>query len=299
MGSWPTDTRPTAASGAAYFIPEIWSAKFIEHVMANLPCVDVVNTEWRAQLSKGDVLHIPVMTTLTASVVDPTVTAAINATNVQTTFHTTVADLTIDKWYEVPIQIDDATKKQTQIPNLLESRQKSASYAIEKVIDTDVNTLFASLQTTGSVGVYGSDGQTFTDDILIALQEKLDSLDVPRESRSLVGDPSTLADCYKIDKFMSMDYTSRPIGGMGGYRGTIVAYNIPFYVTTNLYDTTTGSYGVLIHKEAIGLVIQMPLDIERDRVASAASDLIYVRCCWGADELRDTFGYAFYTRKKV
>lgn len=262
--------------------------------MSYLPCVDVVDTSWRAMLAKGDVLHIPVMTTLSATDVDVTVTAAIPA-DVSTTFTTTTETLTIDKWKKVVIQIDDSTKKQTQIPALLESRQKSASYAIEKTIDTDVNGLFSGLYS--SLGTYGSDGQTFTDDILIALMEVLDEADVPREQRSLVGDPSMLADCYKIDKFMNFDYAKTLMGGMGGFRGTVVAYNLPVYVTNNLTAATTGAYGVLIHKEAIGLAIQMPLDVEKDRVPSAASDLIYLRCCWGADELRDVFGYSFYTRK--
>jgi len=291
--AWPTDRRPSDAL-TGELVAEIWSAKFIEHVMSYLPCINVVNTEFRAMLAKGDVLHIPVMTALTASVVDPTVTASINATNVQTVFTTTAETLTIDKWYEVPIQIDDSTKKQTNIPAFLESRVKSASYAIEKVVDTDVNGLFGGL---ASSSVYGSDGQTFSDDILIDLMEGLDEADVPREDRALVGDPSTLADIYKIDKFMSRDYTSKPAGSMGGYKGTIVAYDLPFFATNNLTAYSTGAYGALLHKEAIGLAIQMPLDIEKDRVASAASDLIYVRCCWGADELRDTFGKAFYTRK--
>lgn len=293
--AWPTDKRPTDIA-TGYLVPEIWSAKFIEHVMAYLPCAEVVDTQWRAQLTKGTILHIPVMTTLSATDVDPTVTAKIPS-DVSTALTTTAETLTIDKWQKVVIQIDDASKGQTQIANLLESRQKSAAYSLEKAIDTDVNTLFSGLST--SLGVYGSDGQTFTDDILIALQENLDSADVPRDGRSLVGDPSMLADCYKIDKFMNFDYTNRAMGGMGGYRGTVVAYNLPIYTTTNLYDATTGSYGVLLHKEAIGLAIQMPLDVEKDRSASAASDLIYVRCAWGCDELRDTFGQSFYTRKKV
>ncbi len=255
--AWPTDRRPSDAL-TGELVPEIWSAKFIEHVMAYLPCVDVVNTEWHSELAKGDVLHIPAMTTLSAYVVNPTVTAAIG--DVNTTFTTTAETLTIDKWYQVPIQIDDSVKKQSNIPNLLESRLKSASYAIEKTIDTDVNGLFSGLYS--SLGAYGSDGQTFTDDILIALMEVEDSADVPRDGRALMGDPSTLADCYKIDKFMNYDYTKRPMGGMGGYRGTVVAYDLPIYITTNLTDATTGSYGALIQKEAIGLAIQMPLDVK-------------------------------------
>jgi len=106
-----------------------------------------------------------------------------------------------------------------------------------------------------------------------------------------------LADCLRIDKFMSKDYSNKTMGKMGGYRGTIDAYDLPVFITNNLSAATTGAYGVLIQKEAIGLAIQMPMDIEKDRVAAAASDLIYVRCLWGADELRDTFGKSFYTRK--
>ena len=290
--AWPTDRRPSDAL-TGQLVPEVWSAKFIEHTMSYLPCVEVVATEWRTELAKGDVLHIPVMTELTASVVDPTVTAAINSSNVQTTFTTTAETLTIDKWYEVPIQVDDSVKKQTQISNLLEKRRVSASYAIEKVIDTDVNSLFSTLN--GS-SVYGSDGQTFTDDILIYLMETLDENDVPMEDRALIGDPSVLADIRKIDKYMSKDYTSSPSGSTA-YKGTIGAYNLPFYVTNNLTAATTGSYGALLQKQAIGLAMQMPLDIEYDRVASAASDLIYVRALWGADELRDSFGIPYYTRK--
>ena len=80
--AWPTDRRPSDAL-TGELVPEIWSAKFIEHVMAFLPCADVVNTEWRSQLSKGDVLHIPVMTTLTASVVDPTPARAPGSARIQ------------------------------------------------------------------------------------------------------------------------------------------------------------------------------------------------------------------------
>ena len=289
--AWPTDRRPSDAL-TGEFVPEIWSAKIINHVRTNLPCIDVVDVSWRASLAKGDVLHIPVLTTLTASVVDTTVTAAISG-NVQTTFGTTAESLTIDKWYEVPVQIDDSTRRQTHVPTLLEKAADNGAYAIEKVIDTDVNGLFSAL--SGS-SVYGADGQTFSDDILIALMEVLDEASVSRELRSLVGDPSTLADCYKIDKFMSYDYSKTPMGGQGGYRGRIVAYDLPLFVTNNLTAATTGSYGVLIQKEAIGLAIQDPMDVKKARVESAASDLIYIRAMWGADELRDTFGKSFYTR---
>jgi len=257
----------------------------------------VVNTTWAAMLKLGDSLKIPVMTALTASVVDTTVTAAINATNVQTTFGTTAESITIDHWYECPVQIDDSVRVQSQVTNLLEIAADNASFALEKQIDAQVHVLFSGLGGYSGTA-YGSDGQTFSDDILIALMETLDEGDVPRENRSLVGDPSTLADCYKIDKFVNYDYTRDPLGGQGPFKGTITQYGLPLYITNHLTATTTGNFGALLHRDAIGLVIQDGPTVAKARVESAASDLIYIRTIWGEDELRDTFGIPFYTRKK-
>lgn len=299
--AWPTDRRPSDAL-TGELVPELWSSRVINHVRSYLCCAQVVNTTWKDQLTKGDKVYIPVSTTVSTSTVDPTTTAKIPSSGVTTTFTTTNVSITIDYWKQAIIQIDDSVKAQTQAPAFFEQKAKDASYAIEKAIDTDVNGLFSGLYT--SLGVYGSEGDPFTDDWLIAMMEVLDEADVPRTERALVGDPSVLADCYKIDKFMSYDYGKNPMGnipseaGTGGYRGTVVAYNLPIYITNNLTATgTTGSYGALLHKDAIGLVIQSAPSIEKDRSAAAASDLVYVRCLWGSDIVRDTFGYAFYTRK--
>ncbi len=297
--AWPTDRRPSDAL-TGEFVPQVWSTRVINHVRANLVCAQVVNTTWKDQMALGDKVWIPVMTALSATVVDPTTTAAIPV-GVQTTFGTTATSITVDKWYQCPVQIDDSVKAQSQVGDLLGVAADNAAYAIEKTIDSDVNSLFQLLN-SASLGVYGADGQTFTDDMLVILMEQLDEDDVPRENRGLMGDPSTLADCYKIDKFMSYDYSKNPLGnipsvsGTGGYRGTIVAYNLPLYITNNLVDAGTGNYGCLLHRDAIGLVIQSAPKVEKDRVPSAASDLIYIRCMWGADEVRDSFGYCFYTR---
>lgn len=285
-------TRPSdAVSG--YLDPEVWSARVIDHTKSYLVSMKLVNTTFKEDLFMGYKAWIPVLTELTAYTVDPTTTAAIN--NMNTAVTTTVASITIDHWKEVPINIDDSVKKQTQVGDLLGKLADNAAYALEKSIDGEVMALFSALQNTR--GVYGSDGQTFSDDILIAMMEAMDEDDVPREGRSLVGDPSTLADCYTIDKFMNFDYTTKPLGGMDGYRGTVNAYNIPFYVTNHLTSYTVGNYGCLLHPDAIGLVIQSGPTVEKWRHNAAHTDVVNVSSFWGENEIRDLFGYAFYTRK--
>jgi len=288
--AWPADRRPDDAL-TGEFVKEVWSAKVIDHVRSNLCSMKVVNTNFRDQMAMGDKLWIPVMTELTATTVD--VTTAGVFTNMNTTAGTTAEFVTIDHWQEAPVQIDDSVKRQSQVGSLLEKMADNAAYALEKAIDAEVHALYSGL---GGGTYANADGDTFTDDTLISLMETLDEADVPRDNRSLVGDPSMLADCYKIDKFMTYDYSKNPIGTQGAYRGTVVAYNLPIYITNHLTGATTGNYGCLLHRDAIGLIIQSMPDVEKWRAPDRHSDIVNVSAMWGEDELRDTFGKAFYTR---
>ena len=288
--AWPSDRRPSDALTGEY-VPQIWSARVFDHVRSHLVAAMTVNQSFRAELTMGDKVWIPVAAELSGGAVDPTATSVL--TNMNTSFGTTALSITIDTWWEVPFQIDDSVKQQTQVGNLLEMGALNASYALEKKLDTDVNTLYSTLS---SSSVQGSDGQTFTDDLLIALMEGLDEANVPRVNRSLIGDPSTVADIYKIDKFMTYDY-SRETFTTDGFVGRIPAYNLPFFVTNNLVSAGTGNYGVLLHPDAIGLVIQGGFVTEKWRESKRHSDIVNISTMFGSDELRDTFGKAFYTRK--
>ncbi|KKN56938.1 hypothetical protein LCGC14_0567300 [marine sediment metagenome] len=289
--AWPTDRRPSDAL-TGEFVPQMWSAKVLDHVKSNLVCVNAVNTTWKSELKIGDKVWIPLLAAMTGAAVDVTTTGVL--TNMNTTVGGTDVFITVDTWWEVPWQLDDSVKLQTQVGDLAEKAAANCAYALEKKIDTDVNALFSTLT---SSTVYGTDGQTFTDDIMIALMELLDEADVPRTDRSLIVDPSTVADIYKIDKFMTYDY-SRKTFSTDGYVGTLPAYNVPVFVTNNLtaVGSGTGSYGALIHRDAIGLVIQDGPTVEKWREPKRHSDIINVSAVFGSDVLRTTFGKSFYTR---
>ena len=290
MADWASSRIPDdIASGTGYGIPEIYSARVIDHVRSNLVCVGAVDTTWRAQLAVGNKVWIPVLTTQTASVVDVTTDwGGTSNSHMGTDTFGTVASITVDKWYESPVQLSDGEDLQTQIPNLLEKMASNAGYQIAKVIDEEVNDLLASLTTTWR----GSDGQTFSDDILIALMEGLDEAEVPRTDRSLIIDPSVLADMYKIDKFVNKDYNQTLTGEIGK-----TPYGDRILMSNNLNAQSTGNDCALIHREAIGAVIQMPPKVEKFRYASRHSDVINTSAIFGADILRVTFGATFYSRK--
>ncbi len=288
--AWPDEAyRMPVDATTSKFLPVLYSSKVINHVRANLVAVATSDVTWKDQLAKGTSVYIPVMTTLSPMDVDPQ--TSFLATADAKSFGTTNESISIAYWKGNPVMIDDSTKLQSQVPNLLELAADNAAFGLEKAIDTTVNTLYSSLTTTWQ----GTDGQTFSDNILIALMEGLDEADVPRQDRSLIGDPSMIADIYKIDKFMSYDY-NQTVFTTDAFRGKINSYNLPVFCTNNLVDAGVGNSGALLQKQAIGVVIQREPKVEAFRVPEQYSDCINISCIYGADVVRVTFGACFYTR---
>jgi len=288
MTDWPTARIPDDIS-TGYGIPVVYSARAIDAVTSNLVCVGAVNTTYKADLTLGSKVWIPVLDSATTHVVDPSGEWGGSRAHVNTDFFATAASITPDLWKECPFQLSDGDALQTQVKDLLARMATRSGYEIAKDIDTEVNAQFSSLTDTWQ----GSDGQTFSDDILLDLMEGLDEADVPRTDRSLVGDPSLRADCFKIDKFVHKDYNQTLTGEIGR-----TPYGDRILITNNLTAVGgTGSYGAYLHRDAIGAVIQMPPYVKFYRDEPHASDMVVTRAIFGADVIRATFGAEFYTRK--
>jgi hypothetical protein len=284
MANWPTSRYPSSAETYEQ-ISEQWSAKVIEATKSNLVCVGAFDTTWKDQLKMGDVLHIPVGSSLTAGAVDVT---SDYGGNMNTDWGSTAETLTIDKWYECPVQVDDGTAMQTQINDIVNRLGVRSAYEINKTVDTDVNGLFSSLTSTWA----GSDGQSFTDDLCIALMEGLDESDVDRTDRRFIIDPSVIADMFKIDKFVNRDYGMTLSGEIGR-----TPYGDTILKTNNLTAATTGNYCAYSHMTAIGIAIQKIPGVTITPWPQRHSTVVNVDTIWGSDVLRSTFGAYFYSRK--
>lgn len=272
------------------FIPAIYLNKVIEAAKSSLVALDAVNNEWVAGAVKGDTYYIPKTNTVTATEV------VVNTKGTsKNPFNTAGVTLSVDQWYEAPVDIDDMTKFQSQVA-MDNFAVKESAYSIQKIIDTSICTLFSSLGGYSS-SAYETDGQTLDDNILIYLMETLDEADVPRDGgRTLILDPSAMADMLKIDKFVQSLYVS-----IGAVENGLIAKNHPIYgcsvrVTNNLVAATTGNYGVMMHRNAIAVKIQ--IDTAWRKVFEELHTTRYqAEALWGVIEAQDTFGVPFYTRK--
>ena len=121
----------------------------------------------------------------------------------------------------------------------------------------------------------------------------LDENDVPEDNRVIIADPSSKSDLLNIDKFVRNDYI-RGAPVETGQFGTI--YNMKVKITNILTAATTGNYGVMMHRDAIGLVLQKNPYSQRIPMPWKHMTVYQVKVIYGVGELRDTFGRAFYTR---
>lgn len=268
-----------------FWIPENFSKNVIMHTMSNLVIANAINTDYAADAKLGYNVNIPVMTEPSAgSVTAGTELSAQDAT-------TTGKTITIDQWYGVRIEESEQEMIQDHV-KYLEKGAESCAYAIAKQVDTALGALFSSLGGY-SASAYGSDGQTLTDDIIIALMETLDESDVPEDNRSIICDPSSKADLLKIDKFVRNDYIrGEPIST--GQFGNI--YNMKVLITNNLTAATTGNYACMLHRDALGCVIQSSPYTQRVEMPWEHQVIYQVKVVYGVAELRDSFGVPFYTR---
>lgn len=277
-------TDPTLADLInRHFVPEMFSRDIIEHTKSNLVCVAAFNTDFQDELKKGYKVSIPVTTEPSSTEVTP------GTEPTPEDCSTTGAEITVDQWYESSANISPLIKIE-QLADYFSSAAKSCAYAIDKKIDTTVGALFSTLN---SSSVYGADGQTFTDDIFRALVQGLDESDVPDDNRCLIGDPSMKSDLMDIDKFVRSDYVGKGAVTNGRF-GDL--YNATVYITNNLTAASTGNYGVYAHKDAIGVVIQKKPNVNYWNLGWKFEHLVIADAAWGVAELRDSFGYPFYTR---
>ncbi len=282
-------SRVPAAADTAGFVPEIYTQEVCDAVENELVCWNAFDTNWGTGMKKGDTFYFAVINNVAATEVTVGTKAA--STDPATGSKIT---LSIDQFWECPIDIDTMTAGQSQV-DLSKYAKARGAYAIAKKIDTTVNTLFYGLGSYSSTG-YGSDGQEFTDDIMLYLYETLRESDVPWDGNiSLIGDPSMLIDLLKWDKIVAQNYANNVGSVTSGVIGKNV-YGATVRITNNLKAATTGAYGVLAHRDAIKGLMQ--LNAPWVKPFEELHEIRYQHeALWGVCEYRDTFGIPFFTRK--
>ena len=270
----------------AVFIPEVWSADIIRAAESNLVLASKVKRYDGEVKSKGDIIHIPELSNLTAYAKSAGTAVTLNSVT------ESEKTITVNQHYETSFMIEDISKVQAQ-PDLMSEYTQKAGYTIAKQLDTSLAGLYTDLSQ------YVGDGSTnVTDANVIRAIQYLDDADAPENDRVFVIKPSAKADLMAIDKFVlrtgpgwSTD-NSPILNGVkeNGFWGDL--YGVKVFVTTNLTTeagTPTVVHNLLFQKEAFGLAVQQSPRTQSQYKQEYLATLVTVDILYGYSELRDTF----------
>lgn len=284
---------PTGQMGItenAVFIPEVWSSEIIRATEANLVLADKVKRYDSDVKSKGDIIHIPELSNLTANAKAAGTAVTLNTvTEAEKT-------ITVNQHYETSFMIEDISKVQSAY-NLMSEYTGKAGYAIGKQVDSSLAGLYSGLSQ------YVGDGSTdVTDTNIVRAIQYLDDADAPESDRVFVIKPSAKADLMLIDKFVlrtgpGWSPSDSPIlngAKENGFWGDI--YGVKVFVSTNLVTqvaTPTVVHNLLFQKEAFGLAMQQAPRTQSQYKQEYLANLVTVDVLYGFAELRDTFAVDF------
>ena len=279
-----TDAAVITATNLANWIPDIWSQDVISDVEKLLVTGMLVDRRYEAAAAGGgDVIVVPNLFNLTANVVNTSADMVLYD-SIQN-----VTNISLNKKYDVGVVVDDINRLQTN-PKYYDAVRGKLSYALARQIDINTNVLFKSFsQAVGVVNV------AITEDEIIDAWTKLNLIDAPSEGRAWIFDPETIQDLAKLDYFVRMDYVPDSMV-RNGFQGRQILGS-PTYMTSNL-DTYAGGphAAAYIQRQAIALVVQMPIKFEAFRLPLQHGDGLSMLTVFGVQEMRDSFGVCINTR---
>jgi len=236
--------------------------------------------------SKGDTVHIPNLSNLTASSKSANTQVTLQApTETETT-------ISINQHYESSFLVEDIAKIQSNYDLLSEYTSKSG-YSIAVRVDTDLLGVYTSYTNT-DVGTYGTD---VTDSVLVNAIEALNVADAPIDNRAFILRPEQISALLLIDKFVRADAVGdsrqRITGGPNSRYQFGELYGHPVYYSTNVPTTAgtpTQQHNQLFHKEAVALAMQLKPRTQASYQQEYLGNLVTVDTIYGFSVLRTDFG---------
>lgn len=265
----------------ALFIPKIWTKEAQLARRNNLVAANLVNRQYESDLSVGDTVHVPFVANMTAD----TVTPGTDLTPVAPS--ETEVQIVVDTMKGKAVTLHDWTKAQSKY-DLAKIYGGQIGYALAKAIDTAVLAEIASGSTNTAIDC--GTGATYAN--IVAAVQALDAVDVPQDGRAFIVNAKFMGDLRQMAEFTRYDaagiknpsVAGSPAGNMVGS-----IYGIPVYMSNNiqvLAGTPNKDQNVLVHKDAVGLVVQKDVSFETQRRALALATDVVGSCLFGVKTLR-------------
>ncbi len=171
----------------ASFIPEVWSARLLEHLRKNLVVANLFNRNYEGEISQmGDTVHINQLAEITIK----DYTANVDIANPDQ-LSTSSIPLNIDQGDYYNFYLNDVDRAQAR-GDLMDSAMRSSAYGLADKLDA----YLAGLLATGTLNTgLGSDASplfvnaTNAYELLVKMKVALDKANVPTQGRYVLMPP--------------------------------------------------------------------------------------------------------------
>lgn len=259
---------------ADIFLEEKWSKQVTAARDEELVFAKNVNTQYKEELSKGQILRIPNKSHLSA-----TAKTANTAISYETVTETEVT-ITINNYYYAAFALEDVIKPMVSVSQV-DLYMPELGYALALQEDTAIAAFVDDL--SQNVGTLATD---LTYDNLVRGDQYLNDANAPQEGRVIIISPAQKAGFLKLDQFIHRDYADIRKGLVGSWLGTY-----PILVSTNVEGTNAAGHdNCMMHKSAIGHVQQIQPTVKSFYDIDYFAAKFAALTTWGTTEVRDDHG---------
>ena len=280
------------------FIPEQWADEMRADLEANLVVAKSVKMVSHDKKVKGDVIHIPDVSELTAA------DLAEGETDISGTAPTEGEfTLTINKKKHISIYIPKHLGNQLSHYDMRQAYTPKIAYGLAKIVDQDLLALFSTLSQTSGTTADTLEGN-ISDAMILYAMEQLDTADVDEDNRVVIINSRQRAKMFGIDKFVRADavgdaserITKRMMGDI---------YGMPVYYTSitptkalaTAPATTVDSHaGLMMHRDALALAMPQAIETEYAWIPQKKAYFLSGDELYGVAEFRDVAGVVVFTK---
>lgn len=246
------------------FIPEIWSAKLLDHLDKVHVYASLFNRDYEGEIANyGDTVKINQLGDITVSDYEGSLGEPEELDGDQRI-------LVIDQQKYFNFKIDDVDNAQTN-PKLMEEAARRASYAMNDAVDSYLGGLLAAGGTAvNAEPVTPTTANAY--DYLVDLGTALSEANVPMLGRWVVVPPWYHGLLLKDDRFVGNGTDPNMAMLQGGLVGSAAGFQI--HLSNNVPNTSGTKYKVIAGTNAAGSYAEQLIKMEALRAQSSFSDII-------------------------
>ncbi len=246
----PGDEIMTAGSNLSAIVPEIWSARYFQVLLADLPFRSVISTDWEGEISDlGDRVNIssfPEFDEGDELAEDERANAAATVVSGQ--------QLVINKRVVRDFIVTKKAVMQS-LPHMDKLRELAVYSIMKKIERTIIETIVPNAATPDNSIAFDAATTLGLADILEG-KELLDTVNVPGADRHMVLGPAQLNDLFNITGFTSRDFILNDGPLQSGQAPAQLLGFMPHYTTL------AANVAYLFHKSFMTMASQQGMDVK-------------------------------------